>query len=401
MRHVVLVVIFAATLVGCAHAGRNPLAPVAPGGDQGAHASRLHPELTDLAALAVDRDERYRLLGEWTFFISADRDRVDVVPRRDMHFHLNALRFLEEYCKNCLQITGIKNNGDSTIDLTVRITHPFKGFPQYTGFDVKGIIMFNGSWEHEGYLRYPPWPEPFRVSWRKLGDPQVLNPDGYTLRWSPWYDSGRPEPIFNYWPGRYARGAPSANVNAYLNFYTDENRHMFRDDGVVTRTYHVWLPPGEPVVAAYAVEACWEPPINTPVTDPASDFPSTANQEDAYEFYYILNNGQPITDPDCCGGDPGDPGTGYIVWKNWTPVTYPYGYVFAYYTEHSNENGWHWPPCGDEWPDQYCAGDIFQADHFPDGDFIGVAIGRQETLYPSPQVKEGAYTVFEFTIDLE
>src|SRR4030042_3017822 len=89
----------------------------------------------------------YRLWGEWTFYISAVHDRVDVVPQRDLHLHLNALKFLEDYCKNCLQIVSIKNNGDSTVDLTVRITHPFKGFPQYTGFDVKGVIMFNGSFD--------------------------------------------------------------------------------------------------------------------------------------------------------------------------------------------------------------------------------------------------------------
>jgi len=194
MRHLLLVVILAATVVGCAHAGRNPLVPVAPGGDQ------IEP--TDLTALAADRDGPYRLWWEGEFFIDAAHERVDVVPRRDMHLHLNALKFLEEYCKNCLQITGIKNNGDSTIDLTIKITHPFKGFPQYTGFDVKGIIMFNGSYEYPNPVKYnQTWtelPMPFfRISWREMGDPELLNPDGYTPRWSPNYDSGSQMPVFN------------------------------------------------------------------------------------------------------------------------------------------------------------------------------------------------------------
>jgi len=301
MRHLLLVVILAGTVVGCAHAGQNPLVPVAPGGDQERGLPSPHPA-------AVDRDGPYRLLGEWRFFISAERDRVDVVPRRDPHFHLNALKFLEEYCKDCLQITGIKNNGDSTIDLTVKITHPFKGFPQYTGFDVKGIIMFNGSLEFDTYaINNLPVPDLCLVSWKELGDPEVLNPDGYAFRWSPVYESGSEMPILNYWPGRYSRGLPNAGLNAYLNFYTDEERHMFRTFGEVTRTYKIWLPPGEPVVAGYAVEACWEPPLVSPVTNPVADFPISANQPEPYYFNIILNNGEPIVHGSgCCGADSPD-----------------------------------------------------------------------------------------------
>jgi hypothetical protein len=294
MRYIATLAVFAVILFGCAHAGRNPVVPVAPGGDQ------IEP--TDLAALAVDRDGPHRLLGSWTFYIDSAHERVDVVPRRDPHFHLNGLRFLEEYCKNCLQITSILNNGDGTIDLTVRITHPFKGFPQYTGFDVKGIIMFNGSYEYPNSGFYKELPKPiFRVSWRERGDPEVLNPDGYVIRWSPQWQSGSTAPIFNYWEGRFARGVPNADLNAYLNFYSHEERHMFASDASVSRTCHIWLPPG-PVVAGYAVEACWEPPTVTPVTNPLEDFPLSANQGEAYHFKFVVNNGEVITECEgCCG----------------------------------------------------------------------------------------------------
>jgi hypothetical protein len=328
---------------------------------------------------------------------------VDIVPRRQGRFHLNALKFLEDYCKNCLQVTKIKNNGDGTIDLTVRITHPFPGHPEFTGFDVKGIIMFNGSWEDEGYQYYPPWPEPFRVSWRGLGDPQVLNADGYTLRWSPWYDSGKEQAIFNYWEGKYATGTPTANLNAYLDFYTDEDRHMFKHYGIVTRTYHIWLPAGKPLVAAYAVEACWEPPMVTPVIDPASDFPPTANQPEAYRFYFNLNNGEVITDPGCCG-EVYDPSEGYMYSKQWGGHT---AKGFAIFSEYYHNKGGQWYPCNVHFPettdpyDQYCAS-LFNAGNFPDGDHIGVAINvRGGVGYPPPHTEETAYDVFEFTIDLE
>jgi hypothetical protein len=290
MRYSLLVIIVAVMSVGCAHTDQNPLVPVEERG-----LSSPHP-----AALPAERDGPYRLWWEGLFYIDAAHERVDVVPRRDMHLHLNALKFLEEYCKNCLQITSILNNGDGTIDLTVRITHPFPGLPQYTGFDVKGIIMFQGSHEIPDNLsKLPLYPQNYRLSWRLIGDPEVLNADGYTYRWSPWYDSGSGLPVFNYWPGKYSKGTPTANINGYLNFYSNEERHMFECDASVSRTYHIWLPPG-PITAGYAIDACWVPPVNTPVTNPIEDFPITANQPEAYYFKVVINDGQPIQDGSCC-----------------------------------------------------------------------------------------------------
>jgi hypothetical protein len=260
------------------------------------------PDLSACQSGAVDEGP-YRLWGEYDLYISADHERVEAVPKRTARFHLNALRFLEETCRNCLQILSVKSNLDGTIDLTIRITHPFRGFPQYTGFDVKGIIMFDGSYEFPKPEDTGPIPVPgtsFRISWREMGDPEVLNADGLTFRWNPEWDEGSSRPILNYWPGRWSNGTPTAHINAYLNFYSHEERHMFAHDRSVTRTYHIWLPP-EPIVAGYAVEACWEPATVMPVTNPDTDFPVTANQPEAYLFEVVVNNGNPITDcEDCC-----------------------------------------------------------------------------------------------------
>ena len=285
-----LVALIAAGTFGCG--ARSPVAP--------------EPASLDNASFSGDTplaqavgDGPYRLWGEWTFFLDAEHERVDVIPRRQGRFHLNALKFLEEYCTDCLEILEIKNNGDGTIDLTVRIRHPFLGFPEYTGFDVKGIMIFNGSYEFPYDSNKFPLPRPFfRISWRQLGDPEVLNPDGYTPRWSPNWDSGSDLPIFNYWEGKYASGVPNADLNAYLDFYSHEERHIFLTDSQVQRTYQIWLPPGKPVVAGYAVEACWEPPTVTPVRNPFADFPVSANQPEAYYFRYVVNNGEEIADCD-------------------------------------------------------------------------------------------------------
>ena len=290
MRSLGLIIILLSFMAGC-----STYSPVLPDSND------VHP------GLARETQSGAHMLWQRSrFYFNEARDRVDVIPQRMGDIHLNALKFLEEYCADCVEIVSVQNNGDSTVDLTVRITHPFANLPEYTGFDVKGIIMFNGSYQvNDLNAEYDLGvPDTVTVSWRELGDPEILNPDGYTPRWNPAYDSGSSAPIFNYWPGKYASGTPTAYINAFKNFYTDEARHIFRVNRSVERTYHIYLPPGQPVVAGYAVEACWEPPLNLPVTDPITDFPITANQDEAYHFEYVINNGDPIqVGSDCCGND--------------------------------------------------------------------------------------------------
>ncbi len=284
MKHILMLVAVGVMMLGCA---RDPTLPPA-------NVDGEFPEI--IRSSSEIWDGPYQNWGEWTFYIDESHTQIDVVPKRQGRFHLNALKFLEEYCPDCLEIVGLHNNGDGTIDLTIRITHPFPGMPQYTAFDMKGIVMFQGSYEFP--LENPAWhlPTPyFRISWWNMGDPELLNPDGYTPRWSPNWDSGSNMPIFNYWEGKFASGVPTADLNAYLDFYTNEERHMFQTDSQVQRTYTIWLPPG-PVTVGYAVEACWEPPTVTPVTDPVEDFPISANQPEAYYFRHVVNMGEEITD---------------------------------------------------------------------------------------------------------
>jgi len=287
VKNLTLLVFLTVIAVGCAHIGDAPTSPQIP---------------TLSAQNSIDDSYKgpYRSWGEWDLYFNENHDSVDAVPRRSARLHLNSTKFLESYCTDCLKIKNIKNNGDETIDLTITIAHPFSGHPEFTGFDVKGIIMFEGSHEiPDNIFKYPLYPQNFRASWRLLGDPEVLNADGYTYRWSPWYDSGSTLPIFNYWPGKFSNGTPTANINAFLNFYSMEERHIFESDAKVERTYTIFLPPG-PVIAGYAIEACWEPPVNTPVDDPVNDFPITANQPECYSFNCVLNDGLPVTSDDPC-----------------------------------------------------------------------------------------------------
>jgi hypothetical protein len=290
MRALLLVAVLSLLTAGCAGNHGNLTPPLI---------SDDSPQLS--AQSGAPDSERYNLWGNWSLFFDDTHTKVDAVPVRSGRFHLNATKFLEDYCSNCLQIYGIHKNGDGTVDMTVQVTHPFQDHPEYTGFDVKGIIMFNGThtvpWWSKSIFPYGTIDDLhyFYVSWAEVGDPELLNQDGYTVRWSPWWDSGSDLPIFKYWEGKYTNGTPTANLNAYVNFYTDEERHMFRTNGSVQREYHLSLPPG-PIVAGYAIEACWEPPTVTPVTDPLNDFPVSANQEEPYYFRFVVNNDQPVTE---------------------------------------------------------------------------------------------------------
>jgi hypothetical protein len=363
-------------------------------------------DFSNLIQISKSPDGPYRLWGEFSLFINDNHDNVVVVPKRASRFHLNALKFLESYCADCLQITGIQNNGDGTADLTVKITHPFPNHPEYTGFDVKGIIMFSGSNEIDTLDKYPMYPK-YYLSWRLLGDPQVLNPDGFTYRWSPWYDSGSDLPIFNYWEGKYANGTPTANINAYLDFYSTEERHAFYCNAWKSRTYHLSLPAG-PVVAGYAVEACWEPPLVTPVTDPQADFPITANMPEPYYLKVVINDGNAITDPYCCN------------WANMPSVhearveslkwyipeeasqTYPYRGI-ALWTQELWGTGLEYGSCcgSGDGPDNWYITNEFPASFIEDGQYQGVGVFWYINDSDGDAVICPTLTAFEFEIDLE
>jgi len=374
------------------------------------HSIPVFPDTPNTQSLTqtINDSGPHRLFGEWTLYFSEDHTRVDAVPQRTARLHLNSTRFLEEYCTTCLTITGITKNYDGTINMGVRVVHPFAGLPQFTAFDVKGIIMFEGShtmnlWSDNIF----PYYDKVRVSWRELGDPELLNPDGYSPRWSPWWDTDSTMPIFSYWPGKYSSGTPSANINAYINFYTDEERHMFETDGVIEKTYHISLPPG-PVVAGYAIEGCWEPPINTPVTDPLNDFPYSANQEEPYFFQVVINNGEVIDYDPCCGYEEEceDFRIELTTWDGQYEGENEFKGCFLLPAPHNwiKGMGSPYPICSTD-----PSGDpVWLKPHYADftdneGIFRGVCIiYRSQFVYNAPDIYSAiAYTVFDFTVDLE
>jgi len=311
-----------------------------------------------------------------------------------MHFHLNTLKFLEDYCTNCLKVASIRNNGDGTVDLTVALTHPFPGHPELTGFDVKGIMMFDGSCEFRNQQPLFLLPDPFYVSWRLMGDPEVLNPDGYTPRWSPNWESGSDLPIFNYWEGKFSRGLPNADLNAYKDFYSSEERHVFTTYSRIERTYKIWLPPGQAVVAGYAVEACWEPPTTTPVKNPIDDFPLSANQPEAYYFRYVVNNGEEITNCEEWPTVPSGCDVMYVEMKQWGGLTAD---RFARLDLGGGGSGFDWRyQCDPPVENRFGTGQMAACKH-GNGTFRGVCLNWR--MDNEGYARDIAYTVFDWTVN--
>jgi hypothetical protein len=183
--------------------------------------------------------------------------------------------------------------------LKVFLRHPFPGHLEYTGFDVRGIVVFKGTdymktWNYSittgpssGYdlMPYPL----FNYSDQGKGGAALLNPDGYTFYLNPLLEyvpkhGEDPQPILNYSKGKYAPGGnPDCTVNPYILFSDGSLRRLFKTTDFMSRTFHIKPPAGGGAFEfGYVVSACWAHPTITPVTNPETDFPVWANCEDPW-----------------------------------------------------------------------------------------------------------------------
>jgi hypothetical protein len=297
-------------VLGCATGvGHDVVAPGVVGPD-GQLASSPDPSLTQ---------GRWGCWGIYDLEIACDGSYVNVVPDRSATvrwgYHLNAVKFLEEHpCTTCFRTGNLRvlPNGDVSIDVTLEHPWPDTEENRYcTGFDVRGIVMFKASQlipDNDLRIRagLAPWhpDDPGYWKWRysssEKGDPELMNPDGWTQIFAPdakqnEFDLDEGFPV-EYYRGRYATGEDLASINAYRHFWTNETRHMFEVGKSATRTYIIRPPAVGPVIeASYAVYAHWAPPSVVPVVDPATDFPPQANSSLPYEFRIYQTR---VFDPD-------------------------------------------------------------------------------------------------------
>jgi len=272
-------------------------------------------QLTDSELIPQAIASCYLDWGTYDLEIASDATCVRVKPARNPSgkygIHLNATKLLEAGpCYDCLSTGNLKllPNGDVSIDIS--ITHPYSD-ARYTGFDVRGIIMFPASqnfpdvelrkaagWDdnYGGYV--------IRIASSEKGDAELMNPDGWTTIWSPdveelwgvWDQIEEGDyPILKYYAGKYASGENLSVISPFRRFHSNETRHMFEVGKTVTRTYIIRPPASGPIKASYAICAHWAPATNVPVSDPALDFPPEANSPTPFEF--TITQDEPI-DPD-------------------------------------------------------------------------------------------------------
>jgi hypothetical protein len=270
--------------------------------------SPVEPVLNQLSEKNNDQAlEGNRILwGMFEFRIDLQNSQVEIVPKRDSAAHLNALTFLEPPALKWLAIdndTLVVDLVENTVDVDVMISHPLPDYPQYAGFDVRGIFITDGT-------------EPVDLGDTDLiiagtHQPRLDNADGYTRWWNPREFDG---PSFlGYRDGLIGQPDSKIGYNSTLNGYkyfadglTPEQdvlqplvllfRGRFSPSSTNTRHYKLSFgdSPSDFLVFNYAVDASWEPPLNEPPTS-LNDFPENANimepfhiqlKETANSLYY-------------------------------------------------------------------------------------------------------------------
>lgn len=264
------------------------------------------------------------LWGFYQVIYDSSRGVIEAKPLRGPALTLNVVNFLQPpqgSLANML-ISVLDDSAFYTkgrMDIRVILKHPFPSQPTYTGFDVCGVFLTEGSFSSaaDSGLTYA---DP-------SVDPTMLNPDGYTRWMNPKeFLTGN---IFGYEPGwwgtsessensgflagatlnpykYFAQGlSPSSSISSWLkNQASITNRGMFPAGATCSRDYELLFPIVNNklvFIFNYAVIANWAPPLVDPPVNPITDFPITANAR--YPLHIIgTDNSQAYYTPEDAGG---------------------------------------------------------------------------------------------------
>jgi len=254
-------------LIGCSGGGNNPLVPAEP-----------TPQVTESS---------HSTWGLWQFTADPAKGTLDAAQLRTADMHLNALPFLEPPASVNLKVQSVKFNGN-IVDADVLMRHPFLGLVQYTGFDVCGILITNGSLT--GF-------DDSSLVMAAMDDTRLLNADGYSRWWNP-AEFPHGNTMFSYKEGLLGTPDSTADYNCTLNAYkyfadglaandpltklVPEKRGMFSAGQENVRHYTIQLGTGG-LIFNYAVDACWKFPTGgKPWTAPDSFAPEANRPEAVY-----------------------------------------------------------------------------------------------------------------------
>jgi uncharacterized delta-60 repeat protein len=280
----VFLIAFAGILIcGCSGNSSQPISPDNP--DSSTELTVREETDTDSA------DANHYLMQYGYIFVDPDHPDgplFEVIPVRQGEIHLNILKLLEiAPCDDCFRVVGFDFPEPDKLTIDIQIDHPLDQL-DYSVFDVRCIMMFNGS--HEFPVCGKSTSDP------ALGDGAVLNPDGYTALYNGSTITAPIGDLQKYFQGKLATWmVPDSDINGYKYFITDNpsnNRNAFYAGSSDVQTFSLQLP-ADTFVIGYAVDANWWPPIESPVDDPLTDFDTNANCIEPWKVVVIE---EPICD---------------------------------------------------------------------------------------------------------
>ena len=278
----ILVTILLVLIAGCSN---NPTTPPVTGAG----------EITEVRQ--VEAVSNHLCLGCWSVILDKANMSVEIEPWRNADIHLNLTQIFVNTMGLGIAVVPAESdpaNGLFAFDFT--LTHPIPLHPEFTAFDVKGIVMAPGTLAVDG------------VVFSDLDETQLVNADGYTRWWNP-TEFTQPG-IFGYTDGLITNttaASLTATINPYKVFAdalgpTDglsaipggslsspEGRLLFSAGVNNTRRYLVQFPmtPDPEIVFGYVIDGSWAEPFPNPPVNVPDDFPMAANQPEAY---YVLSH---------------------------------------------------------------------------------------------------------------
>ncbi len=242
----------------------------------------------------------------WQFTADTYAQSLEFTRLRTGELHLNALPFLEPPALVNLTLDSVHFFGD-VLEADIGLRHPFLGLKQFTGFDVRGIFIGNGT--VSGF-------EDADLVTAGADDTRMLNSDGYTRWWNPSEFPVNEGTMFSYNDGLlgtpYLTGGFNCTLNGY-KYYCDEldadeplenvepaGRGVFSVGQKNVRKYVIEMNDG--LVFNYAVDASWAMPSGDPPYDVPDDFASAANCPEAWRVSVTEAENTLYNDGDESGG---------------------------------------------------------------------------------------------------
>lgn len=289
-----MVLIFILTTIGCG-GGNTPIAP--------------DPVMQDGAAVQNPAEGNRILIGMWQAVVDLESGDSELIPLRDSEAHINILAFLEMEVLTGFNVdidTLVIDTDNGLIEVDIILRHPLPGYTEYTLFDVRGIIITNGSQSGLSIDESIVYPGP--------NESRLVNADGYTRWWNPREFQGWG--LLAYIDGLLGMPDSVAQFGSIINgykYYGDglglddevmqpillQGRARFSTTSILSRHFSIKFGPdvSDYFVFNYAVDASWEPPLNVPPLT-LDDFPPEANSLEPFNINVTETNNSLYYDPE-------------------------------------------------------------------------------------------------------